>query len=500
MDTDVIIVGAGPTGLLLAGDLAAAGVHCTLLERHKEPSGLTRAFAVHARTLEQLDMRGLADELLATGRVVSGLRLFSGIDVDLHRLRTRFPFALVTPQTNTERLLETRARDEGVVVTRGATVTGVAQSDVSATVTFEQDGERSHLQAAYVVGADGAHSQVRAALGLEFGGHSAVRSVMLADVRLTDQPDDVLTVDATREGFAFIAPFGDGWYRIIAWDRFNQQPESQPTSLEEVRDITRRVLRSDYGMHDARWLSRFHSDERQVDRYRLGRVMLAGDAAHVHSPAGGQGMNTGLQDAANLSWKLASATHVSAGAERLLDTYHDERHPVGSTVLRSSSALLHAAMLRSSPARAFRHLLGHSVLRLPPVMDRVAELISGLSVHYPSDFPGGGRRAPDSLLLQTDGTTTRLYDALRERKLVWIRPARSTAAPVDHPGVVNLESTQAAAHALVRPDGYLAYARDASTSAGDRPEHEVAAALRHWLPEVQHERTASDGLRPTNPH
>src|SRR5256885_5590408 len=180
---------------------------------------------------------------------------------------------------------------------------------------------------------------------------------MLADVRLADPPPDVVTVRASGEVFAFVVPFGDGWYRVIAWDRASRLPDTAPVDFEELRSVTRRALGTDFGMHDPRWMSRFHSDERQVPRYREGRVFLAGDAAHVHSPAGGQGMNTGLQDAANLSWKLAAAVRGWAPA-RLLDSYNAERHPVGRLVLRSSGGIIRLAMLQSRAARLGRDLLG----------------------------------------------------------------------------------------------------------------------------------------------
>jgi len=338
--TDVLVVGAGPTGLLLAGDLAAAGVACTVLERHGQQSELTRAFVVHARTLEQLDARGLADELIGTGRVVRTMQLFGSLELDLSRLSSRFPFLLSTPQYNTERVLENRARDLGVTIVGDAEVFGVRQDADGVEVDVRAaDGAVHSRRARYVVGADGVHSAVRRALGLAFPGTAAVQSVMLADVRVTEVPSRELTVNANRHGFSFIAGFGDGWYRLIAWDRERQLPDTAPVTLDEVSDITRRTLGTDFGMHDPRWLSRFHSDERQVTRYRVGRVFLAGDAAHVHSPAGGQGMNTGMQDAANLGWKLAAAVHGWAPAG-LLDTYHTERHPVGRMVLHNSSRLL----------------------------------------------------------------------------------------------------------------------------------------------------------------
>jgi 2-polyprenyl-6-methoxyphenol hydroxylase-like FAD-dependent oxidoreductase len=264
-DVDVVVVGAGPTGLLLAGDLARAGLSCALFERRPERSGLTRAFAVHARTLEQLDARGVADQLVATGTPVSALRFLADKELDLSRLPSRFPYLLVTPQYETERVLEERARSLGADICHGTEVTGLAQSPDGAEVMVRADDQPERLvRARYVVGADGMHSTVRQALSMPFPGKPVVRSVMLADVRLTQSPPDVLTVNTTGEAFAFIAPFGDGWYRIIAWHRRNQPPEHAPVSLDEVADVTGQALGTDYGLHDPRWMSRFHSDERQV--------------------------------------------------------------------------------------------------------------------------------------------------------------------------------------------------------------------------------------------
>src|SRR3954467_15451877 len=209
VDMDVIVVGAGPTGLLLAGDLAAAGVSCTVLERRVEESNLTRAFAVHARTLEELDARGLADELLATGTVVRGLRLFNRTRVDLGVLPGRFPFLLVTPQYEVERLLQQRAEKAGARIQQGAEVVAVAQ-DVRGVCVRLADGRT--VRSAYLVGADGVRSRVREAVGIPFPGKAVLRSIILADVRLTEAPADVLTVNARRGCFAFVAPFGDGWY------------------------------------------------------------------------------------------------------------------------------------------------------------------------------------------------------------------------------------------------------------------------------------------------
>ena len=223
------------------------------------------------------------------------------------------------------------------------------------------DGAERRYRASYVVGADGVHSAVRTALGLPYPGRSVVRSLMLADVRLTDPPADVLAVNGVGDAFAFVAPFGDGWYRVFAWNRRHQVDDTAPVELSEVREATRRALGTDFGMHDPRFLSRFHSDERQVPSYRVGRVFLAGDAAHCHSPAGGQGMNTGIQDAANLGWKLAAAV-AGWGGEELLDSYQAERHPVGRQVLRSSGLLVRLALIQPRWGRAARNVVVTALL------------------------------------------------------------------------------------------------------------------------------------------
>ncbi|MEN3361755.1 MAG: hypothetical protein V7637_5737, partial [Mycobacteriales bacterium] len=419
-DAAVIVVGAGPTGLLVAGDLAAAGVRTLLLERRAGQSNLTRAFAVHARTLESLDARGLADELIGTGQPLRALRLLGRFDLDLSRLPTRYPFVLVTPQYETERLLSRRARAAGAEIADGAEAVAVRQAGDGVEVDVrDASGDVRTRRAAYLVGADGVHSSVRRALGVPFPGRSLAQSVMLADVRLAEPPADVLLANSTGEGFAFVAPFGDGWYRVIAFRHGERLPDTAPVELDEIREITRAALGTDLGIHDARWMSRFHNDERQTPRYRIGRVFLAGDAAHVHSPAGGQGMNTGLQDAANLSWKLAAAIQGWA-PDGLLDTYEGERHPVGKLVLRSSGAIIRLAMVKSRLGRMARNFIGGNALRLPPIAHKAAGVISGIGIDYP-----GAPRAAD-VPLKDSG---RLYEALRDGKFVLLTPDPSVVPP-----------------------------------------------------------------------
>ncbi len=476
--TDVVIVGAGPTGLLLAGDLAAAGVATTVLESRVEESGVTRAFALHARTLEQLDARGLADELVATGRRVAAFNLFSHLDLDLSKLPTRFPYVLITPQYNTERVLLRRAEAAGARIVRGARVTEVRQDADGVEVRTEGAGSGT-VRARYAVGTDGVRSTVRDALGLDFPGRAVVRSLMLADVRLTDAPDQVLSIDSAGDCFAFVAPFGDGWFRVFAWDRGNPLPDTAPVDLAEVRSVTQRALGSDFGMCEPRWLSRFHCDERQVERYRVGRVFLAGDAAHVHTPAGGQGMNTGLQDAANLGWKLAAVVQGRAPAG-LLDTYHAERHPVGRTVVRVSGALIRLVMIKSAAGRATRDTVVGTALRLGPVVRRAGGVLSGIGVDYPA--PSGshrltGRRAPDLPLADDGSGPLRLYEALRGGEFVLVTPEGGTPAlPSGWRGRVRhvFAADPSGPTRLVRPDGHLAWAAD------DPDPAAVSAALTAW--------------------
>lgn len=472
---DVVVVGAGPTGLLLAGDLAAAGVRVMLLERRTDRPNLTRAFGVHARTMEQLDARGVADDLAATGAHVQQLRLFDGIGVDLSRLPSRYNYVLVSPQYETERLLEQRLERVGSPVVRGVDVTGLTQDDHAVTVHGRSvDGAPVDYHAEYVVGTDGVGSSVRSALGLPFPGRSVIRSIMLADVRLADPPPDVLAVNGVGDAFALVLPFGDGWYRVFAWNRHYQPDDSAPLDLAELRTVTARAFGTDFGMHSPRWMSRFHSDERQVPHYRVGRVFLAGDAAHVHSPAGAQGMNTGLQDAANLSWKLAAAVQRWGPAD-VLDSYHAERHPVGAAVLRSSGTIMRMALLDSPWRRRLRNGLGSVLSRIPPIVHRFAGLVSGIAIHY--DRPNGahelvGRRAPDVAL--THGR--RLYEALRVGRFVLLTPypptewsRRVELGTAAEPGSPSM---------LVRPDGYVAWASDAVDDAATARARQ--AALWHW--------------------
>lgn len=498
--SDVLVVGAGPTGLLLAGDLAAAGHRVVLVERRAETVGnLSRALVVHARTLEQFDARDVADELVATGEPMEEMRLFSHAVLHPDRLPSRFPYVLVTGQFEVERVLLERAVKAGVVFRNGTEVTGLRQDADGVELDVrpaQQDGAQvgargrasgepptapgaGTLRASYAVGTDGAHSTVREALGLPFPGKSVVRSIVLADVRLAEPPPAAFVANAIGGSFAIVGSFGDGWFRVAGWNRRRQLPDDAPVELEEAREFTRQALGSDFGMHSPRWISRFHSDERQAPRYRLGRTLLAGDAAHVHSPAGGMGMNTGLQDSANLSWKLSAVLHGHASST-LLDSYERERHPVGKRVLRLSGGIIRVALADSVPSRGLRAGAGEVLSRVRPLADRALRSISGLDISYAAprgSHPLVGKRAPDLAL-----SSGRLYEALRAGTFVLVTP-RGGQPGMSLPEMSRCLTVESACNdsrtLLIRPDGYIAWASDEPDPIGQRQ------ALEAWTGSVQ---------------
>jgi 2-polyprenyl-6-methoxyphenol hydroxylase-like FAD-dependent oxidoreductase len=481
--TKVLVVGAGPTGLMLAGDLAAAGVDVKILERRAEESNLTRAFAVHARTLELLDMRGIADELVSQGFPLPEVRVHLGrreIVFNMRHPDSRFPYTLVVRQARTEALLEKRARGLGVEIVHGTEVTDLRQDTDGVTVTV--NGERTE-RAGYVVGCDGAHSTVRRLLGVRFSGRSYDTRIVLADSRFDRDLPLAVNPFVGRDGVVLLPPYGDGWYRATIWDRTRQHvPLDQPVDIEEVRDSVRRIAGDDLGLAEMRWSMRFLSERRQAERYRVGRIFLAGDAAHVHSPLGAMGMSTGIQDAANLSWKLAAAVQGWA-PPWLLDTYQAERHPAGRTTLRFTDLMMRLAVA-PGPVRLLRSVLAPAIMNRHRVSEAVRRTLSGLGIAYPVPAgtvgsPMAGSRVPD-LPLTVDGTGTRLYELMRGGGFVLVDTeggARAAAAPWrDHVLAVRAEGALvgSATALLIRPDGYLAW------SGNHADAGEVRTVLTQW--------------------
>ncbi|MBU8808520.1 FAD-dependent monooxygenase [Mycolicibacterium goodii] len=469
MATDaILVVGAGPTGLMLACELALGGAKAVLLEERTSAPNITRAFAVHARTLELLDGRGLAQDLVARGLPVREVTPPGGVVLKLSELPTEFGMVLIVPQSGTEHLLEARATELGVDVRRGASVVGVEQDADGVTVRLA-DGDS--LRGSYVVGCDGAHSAVRTFAGIDFVGKQYETHILLADVRLASPPEETLFARTGVEGVALFIPFGDGWFRAIVWDRLREQaPLSEPVTLDEIKDAFGRITGQNYGMSDMRWSSRFLSERRQARTYRRGRVFLAGDAAHVHSPLGGQGMNTGLGDALNLGWKLAAVVGGRAPGW-LLDSYERERHPVGASVLRFTDAFNQIVL--SSPAKRRARVAALAiVLRVPAIRRSLTERLSGIGITYPrsrGEHRLVGRRMPD-----VDCRGTRLYELLRGGRFVLVssRPLEGDGDVVSAVG--DLSGLPDAV--LVRPDGYIAWASDRLRGAAD-----VRAAVAHWM-------------------
>jgi len=471
---DVVVVGAGPTGLMLACELALGGANARLLEERTDTPNITRAFAVHARTLELLDARGLAEELLPRGVPVREVAPPGGSTLNLGELPTRFGMVLIVPQSGTERVLQARADELGVEIVRGAEVVGLTQDGDG--MTIECAGGDS-VRAQYVVGCDGAHSAVRSRLGIDFVGKQYETHILLADVRLTRAPGETLTGIPNEKGVVLLIPFGDGWFRAIAWDRLREQaPLREPVTLEEIRDSFNRIAGHDFGMTEMRWSSRFLSERRQARHYRIGRAFLAGDAAHVHSPLGGQGMNTGIGDAMNLGWKLAAAVRGSA-PPRLLDSYEAERHPVGADVLRLTDVFNQLVLGHSRARRLLRSAFIGTVTRVPRGRRLLGERLSGIGIAYPhqrGDDWMVGRRMPD---IVCEGK--RVYELLREGRFVLVTAARIA---VDRPDIVHAIDAhpELPDAVLVRPDSYVAWASERLPDAV-----ELAAAVDRWSPAAQ---------------
>ncbi|WP_175907437.1 FAD-dependent monooxygenase [Burkholderia sp. BCC1640] len=432
----VLIVGAGPTGLAAAMALARARVPVRIIDRLAAPAPYSRAIGIQARTLELLEQHRAVEPFLALGHRAHAAALHADGRViarlDFDPLQTRYPYLLFLDQSITERLLAEHLAGFGVTVERGVTLTACEAGGTSLDVTIRgADGREQAFAPSYLIAADGAHSTVRHLLGLGFAGHAFEQTFLLADfAAIPDWPDEEIHLFTTPDGIAGLFPMGGGRYRLVA-DRppGGDAPPDAPTpptpTLDECEAIVRARVGASIAPSDLAWSAYFRLHSRMVDRLRHGRVFFAGDAAHVHSPAGAQGMNTGIQEAFNLGWKLARV--LGAGTpERLLDTYHAERHPIERDVLRQTGFITQIVEADHGAMKLLRDHVVPLLASFGPVRDAVRRTVSELGVQYRKSpltlervldgGPRAGERAPDALVHVVDGPlgrapgTARLYD------------------------------------------------------------------------------------------
>jgi 2-polyprenyl-6-methoxyphenol hydroxylase-like FAD-dependent oxidoreductase len=492
-EREVVIAGGGPAGMMLAAELALAGVDVAVVERRPDHvlAG-SRAGGLHSRTIEVLDQRGVADRFLAEGQVVQAATFGAG-PLDMSDMPTRHPYTLGLWQNHIERILAEWVAELPVHMLYGHDVTGFAQDDDG--VDVQLSGSES-VRARYLVGCDGGRSVIRKAAGIEFPGWEATRSNLLAEAELAEEPEEW----GTRRDDTGIHGLGrveyeirdgqvvfkdEGPVRILVTER-RTGATGEPT-LRELSEELIAVYGTDFGIHSPTWLTRFTDMTRQAAAYRAGRVLLAGDAAHVHAPAGGQGIGLGVQDAVNLGWKLAQVVHGTC-PDSLLDTYHDERHPVAARALRYTMA--QTALQRGDARTNALVEMVSEVASLDEPRKRLVGLISGLDVHYDlgEGHPLLGRRMPDLDLVTADGPL-RVFELLHEARPLlldlagaggldiapWadrVRLIRATCDGEFELPVLGVVSTPSAV--LVRPDGYVAWVGD-GTDAG------LTDALTTWF-------------------
>jgi 3-(3-hydroxy-phenyl)propionate hydroxylase len=477
----VVIAGGGPAGMMLAAELALANVDVAVVEQRPDHvlAG-SRAGGFHSRTIEVLDQRGVADRFLAEGQVAQ-VATFGTTVLDMSDFPTRHPYTLGIWQNKIERIMAAWIAELPVRIYYGCEVTGFAQDDTGVDVRLS-DGEP--LRARYLVGCDGGRSLIRKEAGIEFPGWDPTRSNLIAEVETTEEPPQGVRHDAT--GVHGLHRMEDGrTFRVVTTEQ-QLGPGSEPT-LRDLSEALIAVYGTDFGIHNPTWISRFTDMTRQAAAYRLGRVLLAGDAAHVHYPAGGQGLSLGVQDAVNLGWKLAQ---VAGGTspESLLDTYQDERHPVAARALRYTMAQT-VLQRHDERMKALVDLVSELATMGEP-RKRLAGIISGLDIHYDlgEGHPLLGRRMPDLDLIAADGPL-RVFTLLHEARPVLLNfgePGDFDITPwADRVQLVDAEyggawelpvigAVTAPTAVLVRPDGYVAWV-------GDPADRGLADALTTWF-------------------
>jgi len=478
-DHAVVIAGAGPTGLMLAGELALAGVDVAIVEqRATQKLEGSRARGLHARTVEVLDQRGIADRFISQGQPFP-VASFAQIRMDMSDMPTRHNYVLGLAQERFEEILAGWVDELAARIYRGRAITGFAQDDTGVDIEISNG---SRLRARYLVGCDGGRSLIRKIAGIEFPGWDPTISSVIAEVQMREEPEIGIRHD--DNGTQAIGPSGDR-FGVVLSERY--VPGQDEPTLRDVSEALIRVWRTDFGVHDPTWISRFTDMTRQAAVYRQGRVLLGGDAAHIHYPVGGQGLNVGVQDAVNLGWKLAQVVHGTS-PENLLDTYHAERHPVAARVLQNTMA---QTVLTRSDARidAVRDTLAE-LLAMDEPRKRLVGMVTGLDIRYDlgDGHPLLGRRMPD-LDLTTSSDPLRVFALLRDARGVVLNLGDAEAFDIT-PWTASVDLVQAAyvgswelpvigevpapMAVLIRPDGHVAWV-------GDFFDEALERALTVWF-------------------
>jgi 2-polyprenyl-6-methoxyphenol hydroxylase-like FAD-dependent oxidoreductase len=468
----VLIAGAGPVGLTMANELARYGVSVRIVDKSAARTDKSKALVLWSRSLELLERMECVERFLKAGMNVHGARISNGKELmgemSFADVKSRYPFALMIPQSETERLLETHLEELGVKVERRVELAALKTRRDGVTATLrDATGREETVAADWLIGCDGAHSTVRHALGIEFSGTTQPSDWVLADLRLTGLTPDKLDIFWHSKGILAFFPIVGDRYRVVAdlgpTEGGGRQGEP---ALAEVQALVDQRGPGNIRLHDPFWLAYFHINERKVAHYGNGRAFLAGDAAHIHSPAGGQGMNTGMQDAFNLAWKLALVVH-GAAAPTLLDSYSIERSAVGDRVLRNATQLTDLAVMRNPVVQAVRNFAARIVLGLSQVQHRMANTMTELDIAYPvsplsitaagaphgDDLPKAGERWPTSASDETPIGAGR-----RPRFAVLGNNAATTALMARFGNLVEARTPPTSATEglrIIRPDGYV---------------------------------------------